>query len=781
LKMKRNLLKLNYLILFTLLAGTTLSINAQIRAYRVTDRQVQDLLSRIETNTDRFKAQSDRALDRSVLDGTRTEDSLNNMISAFERATNALRDNFNSRRSTGANVEEVIGRAAVIDAFVMRSRLSGQAPTTWSRIKADLNTLAGYYSVRANWDAPVYNGGINTGIGGYSRANDAQVRALLQRLDRRSTTFKNVVGRNLNRSNVDGTNREDNINAMMAAFDDATRRLRNSFNSGRSTGAEMQEVLNRAVSINRFMLNNQLNDRAENEWNQIRTDLNALAGFYSVRADWDGSPIVTGQTGGYYNTTEAEVRTVLSRLDNRSSAFRQAFNRWASRNRVWPGGVRQDLNQFDRALEAYSRNYDISGSGSANLQRLLSEAASINTFLTSNNVNRDVLNSWESVRQDLDVLAGYYRVTHTWGGVSLNNQTGFGGSFDTRLTGQYRLNRSLSDNVTTVVDRAIVNANFEANRRDRVRRNLETRLNPSETVTIEKRGNDITIWAGAGTPVTLTAGGAAISETSPNGRTVNTTIAATDRDVTISYEGDRMNDYFVSFTPFGNDQLRVVRRVYLENQNEMVTVTSVYDRTSSNVDWNAIGYNTGGSNTTNRATGFIVPNSTTLTATLDNAISTRNVREGDRFTLTVTSPGQFSGAVIEGVVVGQQSGAVTGRANLSMSFNTIRMRDGRSYNFAGIIDRIQNERGDVVNVNNEGTVRDSSQTTKTVTRAGIGAALGALIGAIAGGGQGAAVGAAVGAGAGAGTVILQGRDNLELGTGSQFTITATGPNTVGIR
>ena len=84
-------------------------------------------------------------------------------------------------------------------------------------------------------------------------------------------------------------------------------------------------------------------------------------------------------------------------------------------------------------------------------------------------------------------------------------------------------------------------------------------------------------------------------------------------------------------------------------------------------------------------------------------------------------------------------------------------------------------------VNNEGTVRDSNQTTKTVTRAGIGAALGAIIGAIAGGGQGAAIGAAVGAGAGAGTVVLQGRDNIELGQGSEFAITASAPASVGSR
>jgi uncharacterized protein YcfJ len=86
--------------------------------------------------------------------------------------------------------------------------------------------------------------------------------------------------------------------------------------------------------------------------------------------------------------------------------------------------------------------------------------------------------------------------------------------------------------------------------------------------------------------------------------------------------------------------------------------------------------------------------------------------------------------------------------------------------------------GEKVSVNNEGTVRDNNQTTKTVTRAGIGAALGALIGAIAGGGQGAAIGAVVGAGAGAGTVILQGRDDVELNQGTEFMITASAPNRI---
>ncbi|MDM7921514.1 MAG: YMGG-like glycine zipper-containing protein, partial [Pyrinomonadaceae bacterium] len=74
-------------------------------------------------------------------------------------------------------------------------------------------------------------------------------------------------------------------------------------------------------------------------------------------------------------------------------------------------------------------------------------------------------------------------------------------------------------------------------------------------------------------------------------------------------------------------------------------------------------------------------------------------------------------------------------------------------------------------------VRDGSQTTRTVTRAGIGAVIGAIIGAVVGGGEGAAIGAGVGAGAGAGSVLIQGRNNIDLQPGSEFQITATGPNT----
>jgi hypothetical protein len=53
--------------------------------------------------------------------------------------------------------------------------------------------------------------------------------------------------------------------------------------------------------------------------------------------------------------------------------------------------------------------------------------------------------------------------------------------------------------------------------------------------------------------------------------------------------------------------------------------------------------------------------------------------------------------------------------------------------------------------------------------------VGAIIGAIAGGGKGAAIGAILGAGGGAGSVYVQGRNELELGRGTEITIRAGSP------
>jgi hypothetical protein len=183
------------------------------------------------------------------------------------------------------------------------------------------------------------------------------------------------------------------------------------------------------------------------------------------------------------------------------------------------------------------------------------------------------------------------------------------------------------------------------------------------------------------------------------------------------------------------------------------------------------------STTQGRTGNFIVPNGTIITGVLENYVTTKISQNNDRFKLTVQSPNEFRGATIKGYITGvDRSGKVTGSSKITFNFETITLRNGQTYEFAGYLQGITDTTGKQVKIDTEGTAKGDSQTKETVKRGGIGAGLGALIGAIAGGGKGAAIGAIIGGGAGAGSVVLQGKDDLDLQKGSILTITASAPN-----
>jgi hypothetical protein len=603
--------------------------------------------------------------------------------------------------------------------------------------------------------------------------SDSRIQTVLDRLNDRTVTFRAEMDRQLT-----GISRQGVIGVRVADFQTAVNRLRSDFAFRRSTTTDVQNLLDRARAVDRFMRNNQVSLRAADQWTRIRADLDTLAGYYRMSTTWTTVGVITDTSPaaavGYYGTS-AQMQALLSQLRLHNTAFRQSFDRWVLYNRnnsTWStNNIAQYMTQFDQALASLNRSYSVG------IDAVLRPASRINSFIATNRMSYDVTNRWNLVRTDLDTLASYYRINWDWNNV--DNTIGPVGNtfndFDTKITGTYALNESRSDNVTTVIDQAMRNVSFDATTRDRAMRMLERRLRSPQTLTIEKVGQQITMSSENAPAVTLVADGVVRTETSPRGRIVRTSVTATGNTLTINYEGDRTNDYYVTFRPVGTSELRVTRRIYIENQNQTVTVTSVYDKTSSTPEWNtspSYPVDTGS------VGEYVIPNNTAIVATLDTPLSTSTVRDGDRFSMTVTSPYQYSGAVIEGRAFGQRSGTITGRANMSMSFDMIRLRDGQAYKFAGIVEQVREPDGDIVTVNNEGTIRDTSQTNRTVTRAGAGALFGAIIGAIAGGGEGAAIGAAIGAGAGAGSVILQGRNNLTLVSGTQFTITATAPANV---
>ena len=172
-----------------------------------------------------------------------------------------------------------------------------------------------------------------------------------------------------------------------------------------------------------------------------------------------------------------------------------------------------------------------------------------------------------------------------------------------------------------------------------------------------------------------------------------------------------------------------------------------------------------------RASGPVdIPSGTQLNLRLTSRIDSKQNRVGDRFTAEVTTPGPYEGAIVEGHIEKlNPSGKVTGRTEMALAFDSIKLRDGRSADLTASLEKII-ESETVKEVDEEGNVKTGSRTKESQTRGAIGGAAGAIIGGITGGVKGAVLGAIIGGAAGVGTVYIEGNKNLILEPGTEMVI-----------
>lgn len=606
------------------------------------------------------------------------------------------------------------------------------------------------------------------------RDSDATIRSLLQRIETRSDNLRLSIDNALDRSRIDGTNREDEINRLVRDFENAADQLKQRFENRRSTAADVQAVLDRAALINRFILNNRLGFRAEQDWRLLQSDLDQLARSYYI-TDWRWTTVggIDTGVGSRVSLTQAQLRQLARRIENRANRVSISLTPELNRLRINTSErneTRRHLNMLETATAQLRNRVNSRNASASDAQEVLDHAVYIDRFVANNQLSNRAESDWNLLKTDLSELASAYNVAWNWDNVPGGPVYGSEGE----LTGTYRLNMSQSASARQQAEAAT--RNLPAGQRQRVYDSLLRRLDPPDVLAIEQRGTNVTIASSRAPQINFVADGREHVETTPNGRTVRVRANLSGDQLTIMRTGERAQDFTVTFDPTDNGRrLTVSRTLYSDQLSQPVSVTSYYDRTS---DVAQLDIYRGGQdipNTGEVAADFIIPNGTQLTTSLNSSLSTETSREGDRFTMRVLSPEQYAGATIEGHVASvNRSGRVTGRSEMNLAFDSIRMPDGRTYRFAGILEtvRVGNE---TVRVDNEGAVREDDQTGRTVTRTAIGTAVGAIIGAIAGGGKGAAIGAVIGAGAGAGSVYVQGREDLDLPVGAEIVVRATGP------
>jgi len=163
---------------------------------------------------------------------------------------------------------------------------------------------------------------------------------------------------------------------------------------------------------------------------------------------------------------------------------------------------------------------------------------------------------------------------------------------------------------------------------------------------------------------------------------------------------------------------------------------------------------------------------TNLKVRLNDTLSSKESRAGDKFTAAVLDPVRFNEATVHGHIRSiVKSGKVTGRTTMNLAFDSITLTDERRHGILhGYVTKVYGSNG---STDQEGGVQSSGRGNQTLKRSGIGATAGAIIGGLAGGGKGAAIGLILGGAGGAGSLAIKGSKELKLESGTEMLVHVT--------
>lgn len=113
------------------------------------------------------------------------------------------------------------------------------------------------------------------------------VREIIRELESDTDRFKGSLDTALDRSRLNGSRAEDEINGYVKRFEEATDRLRERAEDREYAPNLAREVLSRGRSINAFMRTHRLGGKAESDWAQVRADLNRLSNSYYINWRWN--------------------------------------------------------------------------------------------------------------------------------------------------------------------------------------------------------------------------------------------------------------------------------------------------------------------------------------------------------------------------------------------------------------------------------------------------------------------------------------------------------------
>ena len=244
------------------------------------------------------------------------------------------------------------------------------------------------------------------------RVTESQVSSILQRLERSSNRFRGSLNVALVNGRIDETRPQNDINSFAPAFESAIDQFRDRFIRRLAVAADVQSILQKASLVNGFMTRNRLNTEVQNDWAQVRTDLNALASAYGVSWQWNQQALPPVNSSRSSRLSDSELNLLVQRLETGGDRFKSSLTDAFSRSRydqtTSEGNMNVAIGDLKNATDQLRNRFDARQPLSEYVERVLARATPIDTYMRNNWLTNRAQNDWSTLRGDLNTLAGAY-------------------------------------------------------------------------------------------------------------------------------------------------------------------------------------------------------------------------------------------------------------------------------------------------------------------------------------------------------------------------------------
>jgi hypothetical protein len=273
-----------------------------------------------------------------------------------------------------------------------------------------------------------------------NRNNTRQVGNMLQRLEKSSSRFRNSLNVALVQASVDQTRPQNDISTFESGFQLAIQQFRDQFTRRIAVASDVENILQKASPINKFITQNTLNTRVKNDWSLVRTDLNTLATVYAVNWEWNPLTPMKVDANGSFRLSDSKLNQLIEEIENGGDRFRVSltdafFQQPYDRTRS-EGKMNDALRGFKKAADQVRIRFDARELISDDVKHLLDQAEPLDNFMRDNKLTERSRSDWSTLRANLSILANAYDVAPSWIS-NLSSQTGYKGT--NRLTGTFKL------------------------------------------------------------------------------------------------------------------------------------------------------------------------------------------------------------------------------------------------------------------------------------------------------------------------------------------------------